>query len=135
MLVSSVAFAALFAAATYLVLLGVGALVRPERTKRFLESFASSLRVHVIELAVRVVIGAALVVSAPRLPRSAVFAVLGWVLVGTTLVLALIPWRYHHRFARWSVPQATRHMPLLGVASVLAGLGLLSALLPSRDAG
>lgn len=132
---AALAFGVLLAAATYLVLLGVGALLRPERTKRFLEGFASSLRVHVIELVVRVAIGAAFVVSAPRLPLSEVFATVGWVLVGTALVLAVVPWRYHYRFARWSVPQATRYMPLLGISSVLAGLALLSALLPPRAAG
>jgi hypothetical protein len=56
-------------------------------------------------------------------------AIFGWVLVGTTLILAFVPWQLHHRFAEWSVPMATRRLPLLGIASIVGGVLLLAALL------
>jgi len=123
------------AAALYLMALGGGALVRPERTKRFLGGFAGSARIHFTELALRVLTGGALVLSAPRLAFSQALTIFGWILIGSSLALALVPWRLHHRFAAWSVPRATRHMPLIGVASIAGGLFLLGAVLLPRAAG
>lgn len=122
------------AAALYLITLGGGALVRPERTKQFLEGFAGSARLHFTELALRVLTGGSLVLSAPRLAFSQAFTIFGWVLIGSSLALALVPWRLHHRFAAWSVPHATRHMPLVGVVSIAGGLVLLGVLLFSGTA-
>lgn len=48
--------------------------------------------------------------------------VFGWLLIGTTLAMAIVPWRTHRRFAETSVPQALRFLPMIGVASfVLSG--------------
>lgn len=129
------ALLAVLVVAIYLIVLGVGALLRPNPTRRFLERFAASARVHFLELGLRLIAGAALLTSAPRMRFSALFTIFGWVLVGTTLVLAVVPWRIHHRFAAWSVPQATRHMSLLGAGSAAAGLFLLVALVLGHAAG
>ena len=131
-IVLMVGYGVVLVAALYLVALGVGALVRPERAKHFLGGFAGSARIHFTELTLRVLTGGALVLSAPRLAFSDALTVFGWVLIGSSLVLALVPWRLHRRFAAWSVPQATRRMPLVGVASIAGGLVLLAALLLPR---
>ena len=115
------------AAAAYLVVLGASALFRPALAERFLGGHATTRTLHFLELALRVVAGAAFVVSAPRLALSNAVAVFGWVLVGTSLVLAIIPWRLHQRFAAWFVPQALRYLPMIGVASIAGGLGLIAA--------
>lgn len=127
-MLTALAFAVTLASAAYLVLLGVGALVRPDRAKRFLGGFAMSRRVHFTELAMRILAGAALLVSAPRMRFSPAFALFGWLLVGTSLVLALLPWRLHQRFAAWSVPEAVRYMPLIGASALAGGLVLFWAL-------
>jgi hypothetical protein len=123
------------AAAIYLLVLGGGALVRPEIAKRFLGGFATTLRLHLTELSLRVLAGAALVVSAPRMAVESGMLVFGWILISTSLALAIVPWRVHQRFAAWAVPQATRQMPLIGVASVAGGLGLIAALILRPAAG
>lgn len=115
------------AVAAYLVVLGASALFRPALAERFLGGHATTRTLHFLELALRVVAGAAFVVSAPRLALGNAVAVFGWVLVGTSLVLAIIPWRLHQRFAAWSVPQALRYLPMIGVASIAGGLGLIAA--------
>lgn len=115
------------AAGTYLVVLGASALFRPALATRFLGGFATTQALHFLELALRIVAGAAFVISAPRLVLGDVVAALGWVLVGTSLVLALVPWRLHQRFAAWSVPQALQFLPMIGVASLAGGLGLIAA--------
>ena len=125
----------MFAFGIYLLVLGVGALVRPETAKRFLGGHATTLPLHVLELSVRVLVGGALVLSAPRMPVSMAFLAFGWVLIGTSLLLALVPWRLHQRFAAWSVPQATQHMPVIGICSIAGGLGVIVALFLQRTAG
>jgi uncharacterized protein YjeT (DUF2065 family) len=63
-----------------------------------------------------------------------VFSVFGWVLLATTTGLLLIPWHWHHRFARRAVPWVLRFLPLLGVASVALGVLVLWAVCWGRAA-
>ena len=109
-------------AGLYLVALAAVALISPQRAKRFLESFASSAPAHFFELFVRLVVGAALVLYAPQMKFPGLFAVFGWVMVVTTIGLLAIPWRWHRRFAAWSVPHATRNMRLFALGSLAAGV-------------
>jgi hypothetical protein len=132
--ISRVGIAVVVTAALYLLALGGGALIRPESAKRFLEGFATTPRMHFTELALRVLTGAAFVFSAPRMAFGPAIMLFGWILIVTSLALALVPWRLHKRFAAWSVPQATRHMPLVGITSIVGGVVLLAALLLPRTA-
>ena len=115
------------AAASYLIVLGASALFRPALAEQFLGGHATTRTPHFLELALRVVVGVAFVVSAPRLALGHTVAVFGRVLVGTSLVLAVNPWRLHQRFAAWSVPQALRYLPMIGIASIAGGLGIIAA--------
>lgn len=128
MIIDAAAFTTVLLAALYLIVLGIGAMVMSARTKQFLNAFASTARVHFLELWLRLLVGGAFVLRAPQMQYRHVFVVIGWILVGTTLILALIPWRRHREFAMWAVPQATRFMLLLGLGSLAGGLLLLRAL-------
>lgn len=112
-------------AGLYLVGLAAVALVSPQKAKRFLSSFASSAPAHFLELFVRLVVGAALISYAPHMKFPGVFTVFGWVLVVTTTGLLAVPWRWHRRFAEWSVPYATRNMRLFALGSLAAGIFVL----------
>jgi hypothetical protein len=114
--------------ALYLLVLGGAALVRPELAKTFLGGFVSSAATHFTELTLRILAGAALISAAPRMIGAPAVNAFGWILVGTSLVLTVVPWRVHQRFAAWSVPRATQHLPLIGVASAAAGCALVAAL-------
>jgi hypothetical protein len=105
----------------YLVALGVLSLAAPARARRFLSGFASSARIHYLELLLRVAAGGALVAYAPRMLFSAAHSLVGWILIITTVALLVVPWRWHRRFAQWGVPQALAHLGLLGIASLLLG--------------
>jgi hypothetical protein len=126
---TSLATAAVLAAGVYLLGLGVASMIVPERTRRFLGGFARSARTHFAELIIRFLLGAAFIVTAPQMRLSPVFIVFGWILVGTTGVLVLIPWRWHHRFASWSVPLATRRMALFALGPLAGGVVVLYSLL------
>ena len=133
--ISAGALAIVVATALYLLALGGSALVRPEVARRFLGGFATTRRLHFTELALRALAGASLVISAPRMAFAAAILLLGWLLVATSVGLALVPWRLHQRFAAWSVPQATQYLPLIGFASLAGGLGLIVAVVLPRAAG
>jgi hypothetical protein len=128
-LIPLLAAAAVLAGGLYLLCLGVASLAVPYRTRRFLGGFASSAGAHLGEVFVRFAMGAAFVVAAPRMRLTPAFALFGWLLIGTTAFLAMVPWRWHRRFALWSVPLATRRMALFGLAAVAGGVLVLYSLL------
>lgn len=113
----------------FLVWLGVVGIVCPKIASGFLLAFATTVAKHHAELAIRMVVGAAFVVRAPTLPGSVVFRVFGWVLIVTTVVMFLMPWRWHQRFAEEHVPKALRFLPLIGVVSLVAGVAVLGVVL------
>lgn len=115
------------AAGLYLVTLGLVALLRPVRARRFLAGFASSRTAHLVELGVRLVVGGGLVLWAPRMRFTPLFFAFGWMLIVTSLGLLALPWRWHARFAQWSVPMATQRLPMFAVASLLGGAFILYA--------
>lgn len=122
------------AAGCYLVALAVLSLVRPARVAQFLEAHASTPTAHYAELALRLAVGAAFVGAAPVMAGTVVFDAFGRVIIGTTLVLLVVPWRVHQRFAQWSVPQATQRMWLLGLAAGVGGAVVLASLFGPRIA-
>ena len=126
-LLEVLALAVVVLAGAYLLALGVASLFSPMRASQFLLGFASSRSVHFVEMFLRVVVGAALVLHAPRMSLSGAFSLFGWVLVVTTACLLLLPWQWHHRFARQAVPLFTRHIALIGLVSLAIGGLILGA--------
>jgi uncharacterized protein YjeT (DUF2065 family) len=126
------ALAVAISAGLFFVSLGFIALLAPSRASRFLAAFANSPTKHYAELALRFLVGGAFVLVAPEARISELFTLLGWTLLATTAVLMLIPWRWHHSFARRAVPAALRFLPLVGASSVLLGALVLWSLLPGN---
>ena len=78
---------------------------------------------------VRLAVGASLVVSAPRMLYPGAFFVFGWVIIVTSLILLVIPWRWHRRFAVKVVRPMTRRAWLFGIlAFPLGGFTLFAVL-------
>lgn len=115
-------------AGLYLIVLGVTALLAPQRAGRFLLAHAGSPALHYLEMALRLAVGAALVVLAPRMAASQVFLVVGWIVLATTACLLLVPWRWHRRIAERTVPQALRFITVLGLFSLALGAFVLLAI-------
>ncbi len=120
-MIDLLAGAVIVAAGLYLIVLGISCFFRPSSAANFLLGHASSGLLHYLELCLRVVVGASLVQKAPALPYSGVFTVFGWVLITTTAVLFLVPWQWHRKFTLKAVPQAIRHIKLLGISSIALG--------------
>ncbi len=110
--------------AGYLLGLGIVCWARPALAARFLVAHASTPGRHALELALRFVVGLAWVGHAPNAAQPGWAAVLGLVLVTTTLGLALLPWRWHQALAARSVPQVLGHLGWIGLGAVGGGLAL-----------
>lgn len=115
------------AAGLFFVALGGASLLLPARAGRFLLGFADSPAKHHVELAVRFLVGGAFVLSAPEVLFPGAFRLFGWVMLATTAGLLVVPWRWHQRFARRTVPEALRFLPAVGVCSVVLGVSVLWA--------
>ena len=126
-MIEVLALAAVVATGLYLLALGAASLLAPSRAANFLLGFAGTPFRHFLELALRLVVGSALILLAPRMYLSAAFNLAGWVLLATTACLLLIPWRWHHRFAQRTVPLAMQHLILVGCASLVCGGLVLAA--------
>jgi hypothetical protein len=125
----TLALAVVLLAGSYLAVLGAVAAIAPAKARGFLQSFAGSARAHYIELVVRLGIGWAFVVRAPEMLFANAFSLFGWVLLTTTAVLLVVPWRWHQRFAQQTVPRAMRHLGLVAAASLAGGGIVLTAAL------
>ena len=115
----------------YFVTLGAMSLFAPAKAKTFLLGFADSAFKHYLELSIRLIVGGSILVQAPHLIYSDVFTLFGWILIGTTVCLLFIPWKWHRRFAEKAVPIAVGYLPIIGVASFALGAGLLACLIQS----
>lgn len=123
-LVIPVALSVVAATGGFLALLGLMALVTPSRVEAFLLGFAVTPLRHFVELSARSVVGLAFMLASPQLPASIVFLAIGAVLVGTTAVMAVLPFRWHQAFAKRSVPTSLHFLPFIGLASLAAGLAV-----------
>ncbi|MEO6059401.1 MAG: hypothetical protein ABIQ05_05495 [Candidatus Limnocylindria bacterium] len=110
----------------YLAGFAIVSLSSPARAQRFLGGLASSAFAHYLELLLRFIAGGALLLAAPQMLFSAFFVIVGWVLIVTTVGLLAIPWQWHHRFAKWAVPNATANLRLVAIASFAFG-GVVTA--------
>ncbi len=119
------AFVILIIAGIYFLLLGTACIFAPDTAKRFLLGSASSAFKHYLEMTLRMIVGIALVIQAPQLPYATAFTVFGWMLVGTTAVLFVIPWKWHRSFGAKVLPRVVGSLPLIGIVSIAIGLCLL----------
>ena len=111
--------------AIFFLILGVVALVQPPIARGFLLGFASNALKHYAELLTRVLVGGSLLLIARNSAYATALSAFGWLLIITTAIMALVPWRFHHRFTQSAVPKALRFLPLIGITSLAIGALLL----------
>jgi hypothetical protein len=113
------------AAGVSLIAFGATAMLAPAQAGRFLLGFAATAQRHWLELGFRFLVGLGFVQAASQLPATTLFSGLGWILLITTAVMAVVPWGTHRDFARRYVPRALQFTELLGVASLCAGVAIV----------
>lgn len=111
----------------YLLILALAIWFKPNLAKRFLGGLVHSAGAHYLEVLLRLVVGLALLQAAPHLLFTPFLQGLGWVLLLTTLVLLVLPWRWHQRFAQWSVPKSLPYLGWIALASFAGGVLIIVA--------
>jgi len=129
-----VAKAIVVVVAIFFLVLGTVALVRPAIARGVLLGFANTVLKHYAELFARVLVGGSLLLIARDSAYATALSAFGWLLIGTTAVMALAPWRVHHRFAQSAVPKALRFLPFIGITSLVIGALLLWVIVAGRAA-
>jgi len=90
---------------------------------------ASNWRLQLVEQALRLLVGAALIIHAPtsRLPQ--LLATVGWLVVVTSCLILAMPARWHGAFGMWWIRRLTppiiralAAVPALGGAAILCAL-------------
>lgn len=113
----------------FLLCLAAASVFRPRLAAYFLNGFANSARAHYSEISLRLLVGAALILAAPGMHFSYVFKLFGWLIVVTSMVLLLLPWRWHQRFAQTVLPPLTKQVWLFALLSLPLSVALLYAVL------
>jgi hypothetical protein len=117
-------------AGLYLLVLALVSVLKPDKAAGFFLGHVSSAALHYLELFIRIIIGTAFVIRAPLMPFTGIFSIFGWLLIATSACLLLIPWHWHQKFARKTVPQALRYLTLIAVCSfAMAGFIITCAIL------
>ena len=114
--------------ATWLIGLAVFIAIDAGRARQFLEKFASSFRAHALEQFLRLTAGMAFIGFSSEMRYPSAFEAFGWVLVVSAVLLLLLPWRLHQRFAGLVIPPLTRHLTMFGLSALLLGAIILYAM-------
>ena len=125
--VNEIAGAILVAFGVFLVGLTVVVFAKPALAERFFVSFASSPQTHYTEQAVRLLIGASLIIRSQAMWHPKVFWFVGWAIVLSSLVLILSPWQWHDRFGEKVRPMLVRLMKLFAVGLLAFGVLIIYA--------
>jgi hypothetical protein len=110
-----------------LFLVGLAILItaRPSRAEKFFRAFASSALTHYTEQAVRLIVGAAVVIRSESMRYPELFNVFGWLVIVSTAALLVIPWRWHNKFATLVMPPVFRRMKLFAFGAFALGAFVL----------
>jgi hypothetical protein len=129
----TIALIVVTAAGVWLVGVAFLMALRPRYCLHLFEKMSANLersnwRLQFTEQGLRVLAGVALIVRAPASRLPLVFEVAGWFLVATSLLIMVVPVRWHGAYGRWWVgripPLAIR---VLSPVPMMAGVGLLYA--------
>lgn len=126
-IINAVAGAILVAFGLFLIGGTVVVFARPEVAERFFVLFASSARTHYTEQAVRLLVGASLIIRSAAMWEAKVFWFVGWAIVLSSLALILTPWQWHHRFGERVLPMLIRRMKVYAAGLLAFGIVIIYA--------
>lgn len=117
-----VAFGLFFIAAGCLML------VKPVKARALVQKAGSTAFINYAELLLRMIPAAALIIYSKYSLCPGVFTIVGWVMVGTSVILLMVPVSTHHRmssrFAHFLQPH---YFQLISPFSIAAGVAITYA--------
>ena len=96
---------------------------------RYFGSFASSAKAHYLEQLLRLIVGVSFIIFSKFMLFSKMFNFFGWIIVLTTIVLLLTPWKWHHNFGKWAIPFTIRNLVFYTISASLFGVFILICVL------
>ena len=110
----------------WLICVGAFMAALPDNALRVLRLTASTRTVNNLEQGLRLIAGLAFVLRSPASKLPDLFEIAGWFIILSSLVLLVLPLRWHSAYAIW---WADRFKPamvrLIAPISALAGIGLI----------
>ena len=109
--------------------------IRPGYCLELMEQMTVSLEagswlLNLTEQGLRILVGAALIVHAPASKLPLVFTIAGWTIVLSSVLILILPMRWHAAYGRMLLKGLTSaKVRLLSPVPVLAGTGLIYAAL------
>lgn len=116
------------AAGLWLVCVALLMIVRPRDFLHFLSLTASTWRINVAEQGLRLLAGVALIVRAESSKLPILFELGGWFIVASSVLLLMVPLRWHAAYAIWWSRRLTPSIVrLIGAFAAALGMGLVYA--------
>ncbi len=100
-MIQQAALLALLLAAGWLVLVAAVCVLRPDRARAGLAAFGGTWAIQIGEHLLRGLAGIALIVRAPVAKTPDVFTVAGWFVLGSSLLILVLPKRWHNAYSVW----------------------------------
>lgn len=125
-MITLAALAVVLLGAAWLGVVGIVCLLSPERARAGLAHMGSNWRVQLGEHIPRAIVGGAMVLHAPLSKAPAVFEIAGWFILASSILILLVPMRWHNAYAVWwaqRIPLAAYRllaMPTVGLGVLLA---------------
>lgn len=85
--------------AVFIIAVGFLMLLRPEKAREILRRAGSTPLINYGELTLRLIPAIGLILSAQASKFPQFLALLGWFMIGTSLLLMLLPRKFHHAYA------------------------------------
>jgi len=108
----------------------VVAIFRAESAREFLQLFANSRQAHFVEQGIRLFAGASLVVYSPVTSAPSLYLIFGIALISTSVLLMILPWRWHQWFANLVIPYVTKYLVFFAICTAILGVAVLYGVLP-----
>jgi hypothetical protein len=125
-MMQTIALAILVLSSVWLVAVAALMVLRPAWCIHLLGLMASTHRINLTEQGLRMTAGAALIVRAPESKLPLLFEAGGWFIVATSILLSVLPLRWHAAYAIWWSRQLTPGaVRALSPHSAVLGAGLV----------
>lgn len=110
----------------FFIAVGILMLLNPVKANQILRKAGSTNLINYGEILIRMIPAVALIIYADHARHALPFLVLGWFMIGTSVVLLLVPKEWHHRYSTKSADILKPvYFRLLSPVSMAIGVAVL----------
>ncbi|WP_296621056.1 hypothetical protein [Marivirga sp.] len=110
----------------FLISVGLLMLLSPANAREYLRKAGSTNLINYSEITIRIIPAAGLILYSELSKYPEIFRIFGWFMIGTSLVLYLVPRRIHHKYALWCADILTpTYIRLTAPFSILFGCAII----------